>query len=251
MSGIILNVTDLNTNPNQLHNRQKNIGHTFDELIVKNIDEKQIEKHTNDTIDTSIASDINSNGNISNELSYTSKSEADVEAAATTKTNETTQHRSSTTESLSSNTRSISLDDHHHNNGYDDSSVFDSNSEADSDFEDIVPSPQSNSINLNKSSSSSIVMMDKNPDGRQSSIMCANNDVTPNIGSIAVQNSSDITFGNKTFYQGPVTIKQFVYDKNKWRETEFPSSEDTPENDNLGFVNSSTDKLSRIKIGNF
>lgn len=42
----------------------------------------------------------------------------------------------------------------------------------------------------------------------------------PQIGSIAVQNSSDITFGNKTFYQGPVTIKQFLLEKNQWRQTE-------------------------------
>lgn len=42
----------------------------------------------------------------------------------------------------------------------------------------------------------------------------------PQIGSIAVQNSSDITFGNKTFYQGPVTIKQFLLEKNQWRSTE-------------------------------
>lgn len=46
-------------------------------------------------------------------------------------------------------------------------------------------------------------------------------DVTkPQIGSIAVQNSSDITFGNKTFYQGPVTIKQFLLDHNKWKPNE-------------------------------
>lgn len=30
------------------------------------------------------------------------------------------------------------------------------------------------------------------------------------IGSVAVQNSSEITFGNKTYYQGPVTIKQYT-----------------------------------------
>lgn len=38
----------------------------------------------------------------------------------------------------------------------------------------------------------------------------------PRIESIAIQNSSDIQFGNKTFYNGPVTIKQFLLDdKNK------------------------------------
>lgn len=49
-----------------------------------------------------------------------------------------------------------------------------------------------------------------------------------NIGSIAVQNSSEITFGNKTFYQGPVTIKQFLYDNDKWQQV-------NPGKDNSGF----------------
>lgn len=43
--------------------------------------------------------------------------------------------------------------------------------------------------------------------------------IKSNIGTIAVQNSSDITFGNKTFYQGPVTIKQFLLDSN-WKDTD-------------------------------
>lgn len=42
----------------------------------------------------------------------------------------------------------------------------------------------------------------------------------PNIGSIALQNSSDITFGDKTFYQGPVTVKQFFLEKDRWRTME-------------------------------
>lgn len=45
-----------------------------------------------------------------------------------------------------------------------------------------------------------------------------NNTKQPRIGTVAVQNSTDITFGNKTFYQGPVTIKQFLLNEknNKW-----------------------------------
>ncbi|XP_062543621.1 peptidoglycan-recognition protein LE-like isoform X4 [Armigeres subalbatus] len=35
----------------------------------------------------------------------------------------------------------------------------------------------------------------------------------PNIGSIAVQNSSDITFGNKTYIKGQVVIKNIYHDK--------------------------------------
>lgn len=251
MSGVILNVTDLHSNTNHLYNRPNNIGDAIDAPTVNKVDEKRNEKRINDVVNTVIASDKNSNGKDAIEFSCTNRSEAEAEAeVGASPTEETTQRRVSAIESLDSKSRSISLD--HLNHGYDDSSAFDSNSEADSDFDDIVPSPQPNSINLNKSSSSSIVMMDRNQDGRHSSLMCANNnDTSPNIGSIAVQNSSDITFGNKTFYQGPVTIKQFVYDKTKWRTSEFPSSEGTPENDNLDFVNSSTDKLSRTNMGKF
>lgn len=40
----------------------------------------------------------------------------------------------------------------------------------------------------------------------------------PRINSVAIQHSSDIQFGDKTFYNGPVTIKQFLLDdrKKKW-----------------------------------
>jgi hypothetical protein len=33
----------------------------------------------------------------------------------------------------------------------------------------------------------------------------------PSFGNIVVNSSSDVHFGNKTFYNGPVTIKQFLY----------------------------------------
>lgn len=38
---------------------------------------------------------------------------------------------------------------------------------------------------------------------------------TTKIDSIAIQNSSEIQFGNKNFYNGPVFIKQFIRDENK------------------------------------
>lgn len=34
------------------------------------------------------------------------------------------------------------------------------------------------------------------------------------FGNVAITNSSDVHFGNKTYYQGPVTIKQFLYASN-------------------------------------
>lgn len=52
-----------------------------------------------------------------------------------------------------------------------------------------------------------------------------------NIGNIVVHNSSDITFGNKTFYQGPVTIKQFLVDNNVDKERKG--------NDNLAYAETS------------
>lgn len=205
MSGIILNVTDLNSTSNHMRSSRNDIG----EIIVENIEEKRNEKRINGMI----TSDINSN---------TKKAET---ATTTTTPTEITQHETPSIESLDNNTRSITLD--HKNNGYDDSSVFDSSSDMDSDFDDIIQSPSSYLNNVNLSSSNGFVMIDKN-------LHTQNNDVRPTIGSIAVQNSSDITFGNKTFYQGPVTIKQFVYDKNKWRETKLPSTSAASEDDDLG-----------------
>ncbi|KAM7355387.1 peptidoglycan-recognition protein LC-like isoform 4-T5 [Cochliomyia hominivorax] len=52
----------------------------------------------------------------------------------------------------------------------------------------------------------------------------------PQIGSIALSNSSDVTFGDKHFYEGPVTIQQFLIDSRD-------KSKDTNENDNPTFVN--------------
>ncbi|XP_020715823.1 peptidoglycan-recognition protein LC isoform X1 [Ceratitis capitata] len=48
--------------------------------------------------------------------------------------------------------------------------------------------------------------------------------LTPNaaqIGSIALSNSTDVTFGDKHFYEGPVTIQQFLIDsREKWKNGE-------------------------------
>lgn len=94
----------------------------------------------------------------------------------------------------------------------DDSSVVDS----DSDIEDIPKSPSDFLRNrimcTSNEQNQGVIVINE-------TISSDNNNVAkqPQIGSIAVQNSSDITFGNKTFYQGPVTIKQFLLEKNQWR----------------------------------
>lgn len=154
------------------------------------------------------------------------------------------------TSSLCSNNRSVPFDRQSNECDDDSSAVY---SDSDSDFDDIVPSPISLKNNLNNQSPSYCIMK-KNTNlnsamPEQSSIMCANNnDNKLSIGSIAVQNSSDITFGNKTFYQGPVTIKQFVYDKNnKWKESELSPS--APKDDHLDSTNICTDKLSQMHMG--
>ncbi|XP_055689352.1 peptidoglycan-recognition protein LF-like isoform X6 [Lutzomyia longipalpis] len=49
-------------------------------------------------------------------------------------------------------------------------------------------------------------------------------DRPPTIETVAVSNSSDITFGNKTFINGPVTIKQFI----KEGEPRQPQGQDNP-----------------------
>lgn len=44
----------------------------------------------------------------------------------------------------------------------------------------------------------------------ENNMISAENDI--NIGNIAVVNSKEVTFGNKIYYEGPVTIKQYLCD---------------------------------------
>lgn len=55
-------------------------------------------------------------------------------------------------------------------------------------------------------------------------------DQPPSIfGNIVVKNSSEVHFGNKTFYQGPVTIKQFLYNNSSNNsELSIKDNEDKP-----------------------
>lgn len=63
-------------------------------------------------------------------------------------------------------------------------------------------------------------------------IVVNNADSASNGPRIAIQNSSDIQFGNKTFYNGPVVIKQFLLDdkQNKWISRRSSSEESKIEN---------------------
>lgn len=225
MSGIILSAVELNATINCRNGKidEPKISETTIEI---NDEKMNANKYARDSINSN-------NTTISTAPATIEDIPATVEDSANDLDCESTRQRSPTANSIGSNNISIvTLDD-------DESSVVDS----DSDIEDVI-----NGSDRDHRSASGIVLVNKNidpPNLCQSSILCTNNDIKPNIGSIAVQNSSDITFGNKTFYQGPVTIKQFVYDKNKWKET------DPPDNDNLGYINSSTGKLSRKQKGKF
>lgn len=59
----------------------------------------------------------------------------------------------------------------------------------------------------------------------------------PTFGNIAVTSSTDIHFGNKTFYQGPVTIKQVLYaNSTKSVCDSVPANNSEFANDNPGFI---------------
>ncbi|XP_055299298.1 peptidoglycan-recognition protein LC-like isoform X2 [Sitodiplosis mosellana] len=110
----------------------------------------------------------------------------------------TNRQRSPTKYSLGSNNISIVTFDENEN----DSSVIDS----DSDGDDVI------NFNEYRNSVGSVVVNKfvEPPNICQSNNLCAINNAKPNIGSLAVQNSSDVTFGDK--YLGPVTINQYVHD---------------------------------------
>uniref|UniRef100_A0A1A9W385 Peptidoglycan recognition protein family domain-containing protein n=1 Tax=Glossina brevipalpis TaxID=37001 RepID=A0A1A9W385_9MUSC len=62
------------------------------------------------------------------------------------------------------------------------------------------------------------------------------------IGSIAVNNSTDITFGDKHFYEGPVTIQQFLIDNhNKLKQQEENEANNTSLHDNIDIKDTKVD----------
>ncbi|KAK9302106.1 hypothetical protein QLX08_005824 [Tetragonisca angustula] len=72
-------------------------------------------------------------------------------------------------------------------------------------------------------------------------VVLPNADVS-NFGDVRVKNSTNVHLGNKTFYKGPVTIKQFVYTN--------PTStqeSDTVQSDNVQTSNANTFDLSTAK----
>lgn len=90
-----------------------------------------------------------------------------------------------------------------------DSSIAESDSDCDENI--ITNCEQNDKYILERRANSVSVLKDVQP-----TIVVANQ----RLGSVAIQNSADITFGNKTFYHGPVTIKQFLLDDHtEWHQT--------------------------------
>ncbi|XP_039431592.1 peptidoglycan-recognition protein LC-like isoform X3 [Culex pipiens pallens] len=100
-----------------------------------------------------------------------------------------------------------------HGDDGDGSSAFDSSSDSDSDLcdnEQIKKAIERIPNSLQPGSQ----MVRLPAAGPETSIVTATAlQERPNIGSIAVQNSSDITFGNKTYIKGQVVIKNIYHDR--------------------------------------
>lgn len=145
---------------------------------------------------------------------------------------ETTQKKSPNTSLCSQIISITTLDDN------DDSSVAESDVEFDADN-----NSNNQTMVQNLGGGNGILLMNGQSDDGDRSILssASNSALRPNIGSIAVQNSSDITFGNKTFYQGPVTIKQFMYDNQRWRPSD--QANDNPAYNSSGDVERTDGKL--------
>ncbi|KAL9700186.1 hypothetical protein quinque_003627 [Culex quinquefasciatus] len=100
-----------------------------------------------------------------------------------------------------------------HGDDGDGSSAFDSSSDSDSDLcdnEQIKKAIERIPNSLQPGSQ----MVRLPAAGPETSVVTATAlQERPNIGSIAVQNSSDITFGNKTYIKGQVVIKNIYHDR--------------------------------------
>lgn len=134
----------------------------------------------------------------------------------TSKTEQNNQNRknSTTTNSIGSN-RNISIET------LSDSSVVDSDSDS--------RNTASNSCDYNPNNG---IVSIENLGQPNNSYAANNNHADPCIDNVVVNHSNGIQFGTRTIFTGPVTIKQFVYDQNKEKETN-----STRFHDDAGHVN--------------
>lgn len=94
----------------------------------------------------------------------------------------------------------------------------------------------------NVTTGNGIIVINNAGDG----LLSASASSRPHIGSIALQNSTDITFGDKKYFQAPVTIKKYYLDKEQWvqRDTvdgSTSAASTSAGTDNLAFVRSNGD----------
>lgn len=64
----------------------------------------------------------------------------------------------------------------------------------------------------------------------ETSIVESSSKSNRSIGSVTVKNSTDVTFGNKSFFNGPVVIKKFVVNNSDIQKQVFDIAEDAPGN---------------------
>lgn len=160
-------------------------------------------------------------------------SEKRIDENTNNATNQFSDTRADSVTSDSINNISIeTLDDDN-----EDSSVVDS----DSDCENHIQSTQQNEYGA----SSGIVLVNRNVDPHnscRSNSSYSNNNSSPNFGSIAIQNSQDITFGNKTYNQG--TVNYYINSQNEWKKVDPDHNQHYNSDAN---INNSTDDI--IKEG--
>lgn len=95
------------------------------------------------------------------------------------------------------------------------------------------------------------------PNQNQSCVPVQNDHLRPNIHSITMQNSANPLFGDKTVYEGPVTIYQIVsdgQDKEKWNidelkkhgSAEFKNISDVTKSSHSSLVKGKTEKQKQL-----
>lgn len=149
--------------------------------------------------------------------------------------------------SVRSNQMSIvSLDD----DDVDSSSIADSDSD-----DDHVPSQSefmAGALSAAKSREENLICADGNGviviNNAGGGLISGGDSTRPNIGSIALQNSSDITFGDKKYFQAPVTIKKYYLEKDQWIRRDGDAATSEGGNENLGFVHSNGDVAGKLYV---
>lgn len=182
---------------------------------------------TNSTIGDNQNSDVNTINEDNINVHGENNSEKSIEENETNATNqfpETCPDESVTSDSIN-NISIETLDDDN-----EDSSVVDS----DSDCENHIQSNNSNEFRT----SSGIVLVNKSAEKSNSH---SSSDSKPNFGSIAIQNSQDITFGDKTYNQG--TVNYYINSQSEWKKVDPNHTQHNTQHNSDGNIANSTDNI--------